>query len=84
MKTSISNEKDYQKKLKSGKMKYIKKYIVEMDLKTKLNSKDSEELICDILKDYFLEGSILKIKETKMTKEEVENWEDFDEEDEDE
>ena len=59
-------------------MKYIKKYKIDLEVLCKGNSSNTERLLIDILKDYFLEGRIRKIKEMKMTKEEIENWIDFD------
>jgi len=63
-------------------MKYIKKYEINLELLSKQNSKDITDLIVDVLKDYFLEGSVKKIEKVKMTKEEIDNWIDFDEEEE--
>ena len=65
------------------KLKHIKKYVVEMDVKCKLNKKDTTDLILNVLKDYFLEGTIKKVKQVEMTKDEFDDWIDFDEEDED-
>jgi uncharacterized protein (UPF0128 family) len=65
------------------KLKHIKKYVVEMDVKCKLNKKDTNDLLLNVLKDYFLEGTIKKVKAVEMTKDEIEDWIDFDEEDED-
>lgn len=62
-----------------GKLKYIKKYKVDLEVLSRSKSELVKELIIDVLKDYFLEGSIPKIKEVKMTKNEIENWIDFDE-----
>lgn len=71
--------KDKKEIRMENKMKYIKKYKIEMELLTKGNLKDTKSLIIDVLKDYFMEGSIIKGEKMEMTKDEIENWEDFDE-----
>ena len=75
----------YQKKLKSGKLKYLHKYKIELAVISRYNKKETEEAITSALGEYsgLPEGEVLSSKEEKMTKAEIKDWVDFDEPDED-